>query len=94
MPARNTKAEMEYGRRVTAAKAEETRISREAWERRKQEERDAEEARRQEIANLGKGYEVGPTQQAEPAPAPEPAKVPLPEPVEVEVGSRVARKKA
>jgi hypothetical protein len=88
----NTKAEIALGRRITEARAAETRFQQEAFARKQQEERDAEEARRQEILALGRGYEIRPqAPQPEPAPEEERPQPALPTPSEVEIGSSAAR---
>jgi len=88
----NTRAEWELGREITRRRAAETERLREAFAQKQQADRDEEEARRQEIFNLGRGYQ----EPAPPAPTnpPPEAPKPLPPPTEAEIQAAVSRRSA
>lgn len=77
-------AEMAEGRRITEARKADTQRSLEALQKRQQEERDADEARRQEIMAIGRGYEQALTPPQEPKP--------LAPPTEEEVKAAISRR--
>lgn len=78
--------EIAEGRRITELRKKQTEQGREALAKRQQEERDADEARRQEIMAIGRGYEqaLAPPQEARP----------LEPPTEEEVRQAVSRRSA
>jgi hypothetical protein len=92
MAATNRNAEIALGRKITEARAEQTRIQRLNFARKQQEERDEEEKRRQEIEAIGRGYQI-PQEPQKPAPEaveevrPLPS-IPLPPIPEVEIAPK------
>lgn len=90
----NTRAEIALGRKIAEARRPETLRAQEAYARRQQEERDAEDQRKREIEVLSGIYAEAAKPSEEPPAQPEPLPPPSDEEIEEAVKRRSNRVKS